>query len=45
MTPLMWAVAKGHHDLVKDLVEEHKANVCGKDKFKRTPLIIAIMNG
>jgi len=45
MTPLMWAAARGHYDLVKDLVEEHKANVCSKDKFKRTPLIVAIMNG
>lgn len=45
MTPLMWAAARGHYETVVELVEEHKANVCGKDKFKRTPLIIAVMNG
>jgi len=41
----MWAVAWGHFEMVKVLVEEFKANVVSKDKFKRTPLIIAIMNG
>lgn len=45
MTPLMWAAARGHLDLVKDLVEEHKVNVLGKDKYKRTALTVAIMNG
>jgi ankyrin repeat protein len=45
MSPLMMAAARGHIDIVQMLVEEFKCNVCSKDKFKRTPLIIAIMNG
>ena len=41
----MWAAARGHFDLVKDLVEEHKVNVVAKDKYQRSALMVAIMNG
>jgi len=44
LTPLCIAAAYGHYELCEYLIEA-KANVCGKDKFKRTPLILAIMNG
>ncbi len=42
--PLHWAAARGHYQLAETLIEA-KANVCGKDKFKRSPLILAILNG
>jgi ankyrin repeat protein len=45
MTPLCTAAAYGHYELAEYLITEAKANVCGKDKFKRNPLILAIMNG
>ena len=44
LTPMCWAAAMGHEQLIETLIEL-KCNVCGKDKFKRTPLILAIMNG
>lgn len=45
LTPLCTAAAYGYYDLAQYLITEGKANVCGKDKFKRSPLILAIMNG
>jgi len=44
MTPLIIAAAHGHYDLVQWLVE-HEAKVIKKDKFKRSALILAVLNG
>ena len=44
MTPLGWAAAYGKYDIVEYLLSV-KARVLGKDKFKRTPLIMAVRNG
>ena len=44
MTPLCFAAAYGHERLCEFLVE-NKARVLGKDKYKRTPLILACRNG
>lgn len=44
MTPLGWAAAYGHYDLCEFLLDK-KARVLGKDKFQRTPLIMAVRNG
>ena len=43
-TPLCFAAAYGHHELTQTLLAL-KARVLGKDKFKRTPLILAVRNG
>ena len=44
LTPMCWAAAMGNEELIETLFEL-KCNICGKDKYKRTPLILAIMNG
>lgn len=44
LPPLSWAAAYGHYELCKYLVD-NKGRVLGKDKFKRTPLIMACING
>jgi len=44
MTPLHWAAAHGHYEIVEWMVE-NKAKVTKKDKFKRTPLSLAVRNG
>ena len=44
MTPLCWAAAYGHYELCEFLLD-NKARVLGKDKYKRTPLILAVRNG
>lgn len=45
MPPLLLAVENNHFQLVKYFVEDLKIRLISKDKFKRTPLIIAVMNG
>lgn len=44
MTPLGWAATYGHYDLCEFLLDK-KARVLSKDKYKRTPLIMAARNG
>ena len=44
MTPLIQAAANGHFDCVQWLVE-NGAKTTKRDKFKRSSLILAIMNG
>ena len=44
MPPLSWAAAYGRYDLCVWLLE-NKARVLSKDKFKRTPLMLAVANG
>ncbi len=44
LPPLSWAAAYGHYDLCEYLID-NKARVLSKDKYKRTPLIMAIRNG
>lgn len=44
MPPICMAAAYGHYDLVKYLLEI-KCRTNSKDKFKRSPLILAVMNG
>ena len=44
MTPLCFAANYGHEELVKFLIDK-KARILGKDKYKRTPLILATKNG
>lgn len=44
MSPLCWAAAYGHYELVEYLLD-NKGRTLGKDKFKRTPLILAASNG
>lgn len=44
MTPLHWAAAQGNYQLCEWLLD-NKARVLSKDKFKRTPLIMAVRNG
>ena len=44
MTPLMYAAAQGNYGLAEFLLER-KARVLSKDKYKRTPLIMAVKNG
>ena len=44
MTPLAYAASQGNYDLCEFLLER-KARVLSKDKFKRTPLIMAVRNG
>lgn len=45
MPPLLIAIENNHFDLVKYFVEDQKVRLISRDKFKRTPLIIAVMNG
>jgi len=45
MTPLIWAAAYGHYELCEYILDIKPRSVLGKDKFKRTPLIMAVRNG
>ena len=45
MTPLMLAAAKDDIQMVKLLVEKGRAKIEKPDKFKKTALIHAVMNG
>lgn len=44
MQPLAWAAAQGDYEICEWLLER-KARVLSADKFKRTPLILAVKNG
>ena len=44
MPPLSWAAAYGRYELCEWLLEQ-KARVLSKDKYKRTPLMMAVKNG
>ena len=44
MTPLHFAAAYGHLDCVEFLLD-NKGKVLAKDKFRRTPLAMAVRNG
>ena len=44
MPPLSWAAAYGRYELCEWLLD-NKARVLSKDKYKRTPLIMAVRNG
>lgn len=44
MPPLSFAACTGNMELAQYLLD-NKARTLSKDKFKRTPLIIAVMNG
>ena len=44
MPPLSWAAAYGRYELCEWLLER-KARTLSKDKYKRTPLIMAVRNG
>lgn len=44
MSPLSWAAAFGRYELCEWLLER-KARTLSKDKYKRTPLIMAVKNG
>ena len=44
MTPLIIASANGHYDVVEWLLE-NGGKILKKDKFKRTALLLAVMNG
>lgn len=44
MTPLCWAACYGHYELCEFLLD-NKGRVLGKDKFKRSPLTLAVRNG
>jgi ankyrin repeat protein len=43
MTPLMYAASMGKYELAEFLLDR-KARVLSKDKYKRTPLIMAVRN-
>lgn len=45
MPPICIAAANGHFKLLRYFVEDLKVRINSKDKFKRTPLILAVMNG
>lgn len=44
MSPLTWAAAYGRYELCEWLIGQ-KARVLSKDKYKRTPLMLAVKNG
>ena len=44
MTPLTWAATLGEYEACEWLIE-NKGRVLSKDKYKRTPLIMAVRNG
>jgi len=44
MQPLHFAAAQGNYELCQFLLDQ-RARVLAKDKFKRTPLIMACKNG
>ena len=44
MPPLSYAAAQGNYELCEWLLE-NKARTLSKDKFKRTPLMMAVKNG
>ena len=44
MPPLCWAAAYGRYELCEWLLSQ-KARVLSKDKYKRTPLMMAVKNG
>lgn len=44
MTPLHWAVERGHYSVVVKLME-YGSNPNALSKFEKTPLIIALENG
>ena len=45
MTPLMLAASKDDIEMVKVLVEQGKAKIEKPDKYKKTALVHAVMNG
>lgn len=45
MPPLLISIENNHFHLVKYFVEELKVRLISKDKYKWTPLIVAVMNG
>ncbi|XP_022093032.1 tankyrase-like protein [Acanthaster planci] len=45
LTPLMIAAERGHLQLAKVLIEELDAEIEKRDRFKRTSLMLACMNG
>jgi len=44
MTAIILAAARGHFEIVKWL-HENGAKILAKDKFRRSALILAVMNG
>lgn len=44
MTPLHFAASRGNFELCEFLIEK-KAKINSKDKFKRSPLVMAVRNG
>jgi ankyrin repeat protein len=44
-TPLLWAIANGHSDVVKLLLETGKVRADGKDRYGQTPLLWAAQSG
>jgi len=42
---LSWAAARGDYDFCKQLLDDYKARVLAKDKFKKLPIHHAIING
>ena len=45
MTPLMLAASKDDIEMVKLLVEQGKAKIEKPDRYKKTALVHAVMNG
>jgi ankyrin repeat protein len=44
MQPLAWAAARGDYEICEWLIDS-KAKVISKDKYKRSPLVLAVRNG
>lgn len=44
MTPLIICAARGYYDCIEWLLE-NKAKIIKRDKFKRSALTLAVMNG
>lgn len=44
MTPLHWAVERGHLPVIEVLLE-HNADVNALSKFDKTPITVALDNG